>query len=233
MNACNLAYKTSIMSLSSLFLITACGGGGSGGNSDNGSGSNPPPAAPAITLSGYDSQAAISSLSAMDSFLQIGFMSQNTLVLNSTSGSTGEQSCRNGGLFEQEHSDNDSNGEFSDGDTLTINYRECYVESLDDIADGSVVYNIESFVEDESFIANADISGLVIDGVINLDGVLRVQYAGETSESLLVVNSVGNVALNFNSQKVMTFSNFEIVKQDDYQTALHIVFPNFKVFQVI
>jgi hypothetical protein len=225
MNACNLAYKTSIMSLSSLFLITACGGGGggSGGNSDNGSGSNPPPAAPAITLSGYDSQAAISSLSAMDSFLQIGFMSQNTLVLNSTSGSTGEQSCSNGGLFEQEHSDNDSNGEFSDGDTLTINYRECYVESLDDIADGSVVYNIESFVEDESFIANADISGLVIDGVINLDGVLRVQYAGETSESLLVVNSVGNVALNFNSQKVMTFSNFEIVKQDDYQTAKYRV----------
>ncbi|NDW23097.1 hypothetical protein [Alteromonas hispanica] len=226
MIACNLAYKTSILSLSSLFILTACGGGGgsdSGGNSNIGSGSNPPPAAPAVTLSGYDSQAALSSLSAMDSLLQIGFMSQNTLVLNSTSGSTGELSCSNGGLFEQVHADNDSNGEFSDGDTVTINYRECYVASLDDVADGSVVYDIELFAEDESFTANVDISDLIIDGVINLDGVIRVKYEGETSESSLIVNTVGNVPLNFNSQKVMTFSNFEIVKQDDYQTAKYRV----------
>lgn len=226
MFACNLAYKTSILSLSSLFILTACGGGGgsdSGGNSNIGSGSNPPPSAPAITLSGYDSQAALSSLSAMDSMLQIGFMSQNTLVLNRTSGSTGELSCSNGGLFEQVHSDNDSNGELSGGDTVTINYRECYVASLDDVADGSVVYDIEVFAENESFTAKVDLSDLTIDGVINLDGVMRVKYEGETSESSLIVNTVGSVPLNFNSQKVMTFSNFEIVKQDDYQTAKYRV----------
>ena len=69
MTACNRACKTSILSLSSFFILTACGGGGgseSGGNSNIGSGSNPPPTTPAVTLSGYDSQAALSSLSAMD-----------------------------------------------------------------------------------------------------------------------------------------------------------------------
>lgn len=223
----NIISKVSLISLSSVLFVSACGGGGSENDSPgNGSGSGATPPPPKIILADYQNEASLSSLSSLDSFLQLGFMAQNDLAFPKTLDTAGEVSCSNGGLFEKTHFDTDSNSKLSSGDTLNITYRECYIGSLADFVDGSVVYTINSYVENEGFDATLDLSDLEIDGSINLDGQVRIEYAETPTNSELSMITLGDVALSFNGEKVLTFYDFEVMKQNDYLTAKYRVNVN-------
>lgn len=210
------ASKISIFSLATAFLISACGGGGSDDSSSTGSQQQPEPP---FTLEGYTDGVSINTLSIMDSLLQLSFTTHNSISTLSNIITNKEVSCSNGGIYQYKLIDNDKNKVLSDGDSLTADYQECYVESLQGYVDGSIVYNVEAINSDVDYKVIMDASELIVDGSLNLQGKLGIDYKESATQSTVIITAVDSISISVDNEALVTLNDITVTKVDNYQTA--------------
>lgn len=208
-----------IVALASIFTLSACGGGGGG--------DQPvppvPPQPPAVTLDNYADAASVASISSIDSLLQIGYIGQQTMLAQSSLRLDTELSCSNGGLYEHVLIDNDSNQTLSLGDRLTTNYMECHLNSLNGVADGHIVYDIESLDALQNFQLVLDASNLTVDNSITLFGDLRIAYTAGGFETNLSITTINSLEVKADNELLLTLSDLSINKNEVYGEAKYSI----------
>ncbi|WP_371194872.1 hypothetical protein [Glaciecola sp. SC05] len=204
----------------SSLLLSACGGGGSGSSGIDLPPPPPPPPPPVQNLLiDYAPNASIGTLSSIDSMLQIGYVSQNTIFYTSSYRFGTESSCSNGGLFTHTLTDNDDNQRLSTGDTLITTYRECYIDALQEITDGSIVYTVNSLDSSNGYEIILDASELSIGNDIGLSGDIHVHYDVNQTGTELTLASNNPLRVTANSQLLLTLNDFEISKTEQFTDA--------------
>ncbi|MBQ4831483.1 hypothetical protein J8L84_19555 [Alteromonas sp. MMG017] len=212
-------YKTPLLSLLTVSLISACGGGGGGADPVT----PPVQVTPPVTLADYAGEASGISLSSVDSLLQISFLAHNTLFTTAHISANREGSCFNGGVYEQTLTDNDDNSVISAGDQVTVTYRECYSDNLNSVANGTVRYDVTALKEQSDYDITIDASSLTVDESINLVGSLSVNYQREDTQSVMTVTTSTEIDVDINGDTIITLSNMEIVKREDFAEAQYSV----------
>ena len=219
MKYASINYKTPLLSLLTLSLISACGGGGGGSDPVT----PPVQVTPPVSLAGYADAASGISLSSVDSLVQISFLAHNTLFTTAHISANREGSCFNGGVYEQTLTDNDDNSVISAGDQVTVTYRECYSDNLNSVAEGTVRYDVTALNEQSDYDITIDASSLTVDESINLVGSLRVNYQREETQSVMTVTTSTGIDVDINGDTIITLSNMEIVKREDFAEAQYSV----------
>ena len=213
-------YKTPLLSLLTVSLISACGGGG-GGSTDP---VTPPvQVTPPVSLADYAGEASGISLSSVDSLLQLSFLAHNTLFTTAHINANRKGSCINGGIYEQTLTDNDDNSVISAGDQVTVTYRECYLDSLNGSTDGSVRYSVTAFNEQSDYDITIDASSLTVDDNVNLVGSLHVDYQREETQSVMTLSTPTGIDVDINGETIISLSNLQIVKREEFSEAQYSV----------
>lgn len=225
MNLIKHTLKISTISIASIFVLSACGGGGG-----DGGGPAPiiPSQPPSVTLSGYADGASVNTLSSIDSLLQLSYVGLQSLFYEYDLRLGGEKSCNNGGLYINTLQDNDGNQQLSNGDQLTTVFRECYLDSLQGVADGQIVHSVESFDSALGYTVITNANDLMVDNTVNLSGDMRISYALDDAQNQnkLTLTTVNNVEVNVDNELVLTLSELSIVKDESYQDAKYSITAN-------
>ena len=212
--------KSSVV-LSLLAVLAACGGGGGGGG---GGQSTPPP--PAFSLQPVADEAALSTMAATDSFLQIGYLARDIVKSDLRTVDQSQQSCTNGGIATQSLQDNDSNGVLSAGDQVSVSYQQCQLAEINDTADGTLVLAITQLAKDTgNATGTVDLTNLVISGPDNvtLVGPLDFQVTNQATQEVLSIGSTGAVKLMINGALEQTFTGMEVTRTADFSAATYSV----------
>ncbi|MDQ9091067.1 hypothetical protein RC083_05600 [Pseudoalteromonas haloplanktis] len=214
--------KISIIALASIFLISACGGGGETSSSDNSQQTQ----TPVISFDGNTELVSISTLSTIDSLLQLGFVTKQSVLTSSNFITNQEFSCSNGGLYQYELTDNDSDNTLSAGDKLSAIYQECYLDHLQGYVDGTIVYDIDTLNTDIGYKATIDTSELTVDDEVSLKGKLRIDYEVSATGSSMAIAAVDEIDINVNNETLLTLNDIKVTKNENYQTAKYSVSSN-------
>jgi hypothetical protein len=174
-------------------------------------------------LENYADAASVASISSIDSLLQIGYIGQQTMLAQSSLILDTELSCSNGGLYEHVLIDNDSNQTLSLGDRLTTNYMECHLNSLNGVADGHIVYDIESLDALQNFQLVLDASNLTVDNSITLLGDLRLAYTAAGFETNLSITTINSLEVKANNELLLILSDLSINKNEVYGEAKYSI----------
>jgi hypothetical protein len=171
--------------ISILTLVTACGGGGggSGGTSD-----------PASPLPVNEQSITTVSMSVSEGILQLGQMLKDNIdIVDMASIYPISNSCSNGGTYDIDFSDNDQSSNLSANDTLRVDYRDCFQQSVNGVLSGSAeitISNYSNLDEDKLFSALSDLSGITINSSgteIELSGSLNLSASNSLLNSSITV----------------------------------------------
>ncbi len=217
-------FKSLSLFLFAISLLSACGGGGSGGSTPPAPPTPPvPPAPPPPLVVDYSENASIAALSSVDSLLQIAYVSTNTVFNTASIRSGAELSCGNGGILSHQLVDNDTNLRLSAGDRLTTTYRECFVDALQAVADGSISYTITSLTSGDGYKVVLNASALNIDNSISLAGNLIVDYNIDDFGTNLSISSQDSLEVSSDNQLLLTLSDLSISKAELYTQAKYSI----------
>ena len=148
--------------LFAMSLTAACGGGGGGGG---GGGSTPPPpsggggSTPAAITTGNATTVAAVGNGFLEAYTQLTISSlDNVFDLIESGGSSAAMTC-SGGSGTITLTDNDGIGDVSAGDSVALNYMNCFQESLGDVVNGRIIVDIVnlSVADDLSVAGDVDI----------------------------------------------------------------------------
>ncbi len=184
--------------LISFCLLASCSGGGGGSSS---------PSEPAVDLSASNyGDAGAFTLAYMEATLQIGRMTE--LIVDEVAATNtfpSLKSCENGGTVQYDFIDNDQSGGPSSGDTIRMDFSDCFQEAVDTVVDGLVVIDLQPTnvmpTGYSGFSANVDISDatLDVDGsiAVTVHGSLAVLFYENIHEQYLKVTPSGS-QINYN-----------------------------------
>lgn len=142
----NRQFRIRILPFLVLLATAACGGGGGGGLGGGGTPPTPPNPTSYGNLTITEDNAEIIGLAVViaEGSLSIAQTAANEVVVFSSSAGVVDRQCRFDGSATITHDDADTNFSVSAGDTLTIEYDECY----GDLVDGEMTGTIEIVITD-------------------------------------------------------------------------------------
>ena len=230
--------KTEIcLLLSSALFLTACGGGGDDASTPPVTQppvTQPPvtPPTPAFKVVDYPTEVAVTSFAVTESVLQVGFLANEILSGANIADSGVEKSCSNGGLATLELLDKDGSEGVSQGDSITVSYRDCYIQSLDSTVNGEgalVVTDYQAGVKSKGTI---DISNLQVagDDQLGLQGKLQFAYDTTAMQKQLTMQASSAVKLVVNNAAVLDFSQLSLTRSENFNDATYAITGSSKVF---
>ena len=207
-----------------LLLLASCGGGGGGGGSGGsaGGGNSPPPPTQYGSLTIDANNAEIVGLPVVmaEATLSIAQTLANEVVIFSTSSGVAFRDCYFDGTATITHNDVDTSFSVSAGDTLTIEYDECYGELVDAEMTGTIEIAITNYVASDTTVnlaAAVDIIGTLrmadrVDPAefADVTASFDMTFSLDPSENLSVTSNATDEVTILISGSTESISDFDI-----------------------
>lgn len=223
--------------LSVALLLTACGGGGDDASTPPVT--QPPVTPPPVTqppvtfkVVDYPTEVAMTSLAVTESVLQVGFLANEILSAANVDDNGIEKSCSNGGLATIELLDKDGSNGLSQGDSISVSYRDCYIQALDSTVNGEGVLVVTEYQADTKSKGTIDISNLQVasDDQISLKGKLQFAYDTTAMQKQLTMQTTNAVKLVVNDASVLDFSTLTLTRTESFNDATYSINGSSQVF---
>lgn len=212
--------------LSALVLLLA----GCGGGSDSPPAITPPAVTPPTTFKVQDDPVNTSTmaLSVTESFIQVGTFADSIIKQASFNDLGIEKSCDNGGIYTRTINDNDSSETISAADAISIDYRDCYIPSLDSTISGVVAVKIVTLnAEDGKTLAEVNLSDVEFDGetLFQFKGILGTEIQKLALSQTTIVKNIGNVSLivDRNADQKINFVNTAVTRSEQFSDATYSI----------
>jgi hypothetical protein len=212
-----------------VLLLAGCGGG-----SDSSPAITPPPVTPPVTpLPTFKVQddpvnTSTMALSVAESFIQVGTFA-NTIIKQASFNDLGiDKSCNNGGISTRTINDIDGSNTISAADVISIDYRDCYIPSLNSTISGVVAVKIVSLNSDDGkTLAEVNLSDVEFDGetLLQFKGVLGTEIQKLADSQKTTVKNIGSVSLivDRNADLKMNFVNTAITRSEQLSDATYSI----------
>jgi hypothetical protein len=212
-----------------VLLLAGCGGG-----SDSSPAITPPPVTPPVTpLPTFKVQddpvnTSTMALSVAESFIQVGTFA-NTIIKQASFNDLGiDKSCNNGGISSRTINDIDGSNTISAADVISIDYRDCYIPSLNSTISGVVAVKIVSLNSDDGkTLAEVNLSDVEFDGetLLQFKGVLGTEIQKLADSQKTTVKNIGSVSLivDRNADLKMNFVNTAITRSEQLSDATYSI----------
>ena len=229
MSANNRSCFQVLVALLSLVLASCGGGGGGGAGGGNTGGGNPVPTPPtqygSLTIDANNAEVVAVAVALAEATLSIAQTLANEVIVYSSSSGTAARDCEFGGTASVSHDDADTSFSVSAGDTLTIEYDECYGELVDGEMTGTVELGVTGYGVSEtqaSLATSADIIGTlrisdrVDPGVFSdVTAGFDMTFSLDPSENLAVMAGAADTVSILIEGTTEVISEFDISRQTD------------------
>ncbi len=108
--------------------------------------------------------------------LRLGYIAEYYLDSKQPITSFEQTTCENGGVYSLTYTDSDNNSELSQGDTIVLDYLDCFVQVYNDILQGEITFTI---IEKADFTTQVEIAYQQV-----LVGYERKEYSGILSAAI-------------------------------------------------
>ena len=209
-------------------VVAACGGGG-GGSRTSGPPAPPPPPPPGgaggtLPISPDSNAEAVAlGVATAEAALQIGQLAANAVIEYASPAFAVAGSCLTTGTKTGSLVDNDNDFGVSGGDTLTIEYFDCFETSIDDLASGTLTIALDAFSISDTAVT---VSGSLVTGpgftisdridpnqVVTVDAAYRFSFSLDAVDENLDVAAAGTESLALTALGVTeTINSFTVSK---------------------
>ena len=200
-----------VAALVAFALVSSCGGGGGGGG-----GTTPPPPPPppppaqfgTLAITQNNAEIIGFSVALAESTLSVAQTAANEVVIFSSPAGVMSRQCQFDGSATITHVDSDTSFTVSAGDSLTIDYFECYGDAVDGEMSGSIEIAITAYVVDSSsanLVATVTIANplRIVDRVdpalfADVTATFDIEFSLDPTETLVVRTvGAGEVTIDF------------------------------------
>jgi hypothetical protein len=207
-----------------LLLLTSCGGGGGGGSGVSVGGGNPPAPPPtqygSLTIDENNAEIVGLPVVVAEATLSIAQTLANEVVVFSTSSGVAFRDCYFDGTATITHNDVDTSFSVSAGDTLTIEYDECYGDLVDAEMTGTIEIAITNYVASDTMVnlaAGVDIIGTMrlanrvdLAEFADVTASFDMTFSLDPSENLSVTSNATDEVAILISGATESISDFDI-----------------------
>ncbi|MBT8068778.1 MAG: hypothetical protein KJO09_16155, partial [Gammaproteobacteria bacterium] len=208
-------------------VLASCGGGAGGGDTGGGNPVPPPPPTQygSLTIDANNAEILAISVALAEATLSIAQTLANEVIVFSSSSGTAARDCDFGGTATVSHDDADTSFSVSAGDTLTVEYDECYGELVDGEMTGTVELGVTDYAVSETqaslatsvdIIGTLRISDRVDPGVFSdVTAGFDMTFSLDPSENLAVTAGAADTVSILIDGTTEIFSEFDFSRQTD------------------